>query len=59
MMGAANYFVLSLLAALGAAGSAQLFMAAERHGAVGQAWLAATTFCLWSALAAVCFWGAA
>jgi hypothetical protein len=59
VMSAADYLVWSLLATLGATGSAQLFMAAERHGAVAQAWLAAMTFCLWSALAAVCFWGAA
>ena len=59
MMDAADYVLWSLLATLGATGSAQLFMAAERHGAVAQARLAATAFCLWSALAAVCFWGAA
>jgi hypothetical protein len=58
-MGAADYLVWSLLAALGATGSAQLFMAAERHEAVAQAWLAAVAFFLWSALAAVCYWGAA
>jgi hypothetical protein len=57
-MSAADYFVWSLLAALGAIGSAQLFMAAERYGAVAQAWFAAMAFFLWSALAAVCFWGA-
>jgi hypothetical protein len=33
-------------------------VAAERHGAVAQAWLAAMAFGLWSALAAVCFRGA-
>ena len=38
-MGAADYLAWSLLAALGATGSAQLFMAAERHGALAQAWL--------------------
>jgi hypothetical protein len=58
-MGAADYLAWSLLSALGAAGSGQLFMAAERHGALAQAWLAAAAFCLWSALAAACFWGAA
>jgi hypothetical protein len=41
-----------------AAGSGQLFVAAERHGAAAQAWLAAMAFGLWSALAAVCLWGA-
>ena len=59
VMGAADYLAWSLLAALGATGSAQLFMAAERHGAVAQAWLAAVAFFLWSALAAVCYWVAA
>jgi hypothetical protein len=59
MMDAADYLLWSLLATLGATGSAQLFMAAERHGAVAQARLAAMAFCQWSALSAVCFWGAA
>ena len=59
MMDAADYLLWSLLATLGATGSAQLFMAAERHGAVAQAWLAAVAFFLWSALAAVYYWGAA
>jgi hypothetical protein len=58
-MSAADFLTWSLLAALCAAGSGRLFVYAERHGAVAQAWLAATPFCLWSALAAVCFWGAA
>ena len=58
LMGAADYLTWSLLAALCAAGSGQLFVAAERHGALAQAWLAALAFGLWSALAAVCFWGA-
>jgi hypothetical protein len=57
-MGAADYLTWSVLAAMCAAGSGQLFVAAEHHGAVAQAWLAATAFFLWSALAAVCFWGA-
>ena len=57
MMAAADYLAWSLLATLGATGSAQLFMAAERHGAVAQAWLAAMAFCLWSTLAVICFWG--
>ena len=55
VMGVADYLAWSLFAALGATGSAQLFMAAERHGAVAQAWLAAVAFFLWSALAALCF----
>jgi hypothetical protein len=41
-----------------AAGSGQLFVVAERHRTVAQAWLAAIAFGLWSALAAVCFWEA-
>jgi hypothetical protein len=58
-MSAADYLTWYLLAASCAAGSAHLFVAAERHGAVARAWLAAMAFGLWSALAAVCFWGAA
>jgi hypothetical protein len=58
-MSATDYLTWAFLAALCAAESGQLFVAAERHGAVAQAWLAATAFFLWSALAAVCFWGAA
>jgi hypothetical protein len=58
VMGAADYLAWSLLASLCAAESGQLFVAAERHGAAAQAWLAAMAFGLWSALAAVCFWGA-
>jgi hypothetical protein len=57
-MGAADYLAWSALAALGAAGSGQIFLTAERYGAVAQAWLAAMAFWVWSALAAVCFWGA-
>lgn len=59
MMSAADYLTWSWLAALCAAASGQLFVDAERRGALGQAWLSATAFFLWSALAAVCFWGAA
>ena len=55
VISAADYLAWSLLAALGATGSAQLFMAAERHGAVAQTWLAAVAFFLWSAFAAACF----
>jgi hypothetical protein len=51
----------SVLAAVGAFSSAMMLVAAERHGAHAQAWLAASAFGLWSALAAVCFffWEAA
>ena len=55
VISAADYLAWSLLAALGATGSAQLFMAAERQDAVAQSWLAAVAFFLWSALAALCF----
>ncbi len=58
-MNATDYLTWALFAALCAAGSAQLLVAAERHGALAQAWLAATAFFLWSALTAVCLWGAA
>jgi hypothetical protein len=57
-MGAADYLTWSLLAALCAAGSGQLLIAAERHGAAAQAGLTALAFGLWSALADVCFWEA-
>ncbi len=57
-MSATDYLTWALLATLCAAGSGQLLVAAERHGALAQAWLAATAFFLWSALTAVCFWGA-
>jgi hypothetical protein len=59
VMSAVDYLTWSLLAALCAAGSAQLFVVAELQGAVAQAWLEATAFCLWSVLCAVCLWGAA
>jgi hypothetical protein len=40
--------------------SARMVVVAERRGAHTQAWLAASAFGLWSALAAVCFlWGEA
>ncbi len=57
-MSATDYLAWPLLA-LCAARSGQLLVAAERHGAVAQAWLAATAFFLWSTLTALCFWGAA
>jgi hypothetical protein len=59
VMGVADYLAWSLLAALCAAGSVQLFVAAERHEALAQAWLAAMAFGLWSTLTTVCFWRAA
>jgi hypothetical protein len=57
-MDSVAYLTWSLLATLGAVGSGHLFVEAERYGAVAQAWLGAMAFVLWSALAAVCFWGA-
>jgi hypothetical protein len=45
----------SLLAVVGAFSSAMLLVTAERHGARAQAWLAASAFGLWSAVAAVCY----
>ncbi len=62
-MSAEDYLTIfwSVLAAVGAFASAMMLVAAERHGAHAQAWLAASAFGLWSALAAVCFffWEAA
>jgi hypothetical protein len=58
VMSAGDYLIFSVLAFGCAVGSGQLLVAAERHGALAQAWLAAMAFGLWSALAAVCFWGA-
>jgi hypothetical protein len=58
VMSAGDYLIFSVLAVSCAIGSGQLFVAAEHHGALAQAWLAAMAFCLWSALAAVCFWRA-
>jgi hypothetical protein len=55
---AGDYLIFSVLAVGCAVGSGQLLVAAERHGALAQAWLAAMAFFLWSALAAVCLWGA-
>jgi hypothetical protein len=55
---AGDYLIFSVLAFGCAVGSGQLLVAAERHGALAQAWLAAMAFFLWSALAAVCLWGA-
>jgi hypothetical protein len=39
--------------------SGRMLMAAEREGLRSQGWLAAVCFGLWSALAAVSFWGLA
>jgi hypothetical protein len=47
-----------VLAILCAAVSGRMLVAAEREGLSSQAWLAAICFGLWSALAAVYFWGA-
>jgi hypothetical protein len=53
---AVDYLMIwSVLAAVGALSSAMMLVAAERHGAHAQAWLAASAFGLWSAVAAVCF----
>lgn len=57
-MSEGEYLIFSVLAVSCAGGSGQLLVAAERRGAPAQAWLAAMAFFLWSALAAVCLWGA-
>jgi hypothetical protein len=57
-MNAGEYLFFSVLAVSCVAESGQLFVAAERHGGLTQAWLAAIAFSLWSALAAVYFCGA-
>jgi hypothetical protein len=54
-----DYLTWSVLAVGAAFASASMLAGAERGGAYAQAWLAASTFVLWSALAAVCFWEAA
>jgi hypothetical protein len=54
----AAYPLLSVLAALCAVVSGRMLVAAERKGLASQAWLAAICFGLWSALAALYFWGA-
>jgi hypothetical protein len=53
---AVDYLIWSVFAMGGAFASTILLVVAERRGAYAQAWLAASTFGLWSALAAVCFW---
>jgi hypothetical protein len=52
------YPLWSMLALLCAAVSGRMLVAAEREGLPSQAWLAATCFGLWSALASLFFWGA-
>jgi hypothetical protein len=47
-----------VLAILCATVSGRMLIAAEREGLASQAWLAALCFGLWSALAALYFWGA-
>ncbi len=54
----AAYPLLSVLAALCAVVSGRMLVVAEREGLISQAWLAAVCFGLWSALAALYFWGA-
>ena len=54
----AAYPLWSVLALLCAAMSGRMLVAAEREGLSSQAWLAAASFGLWSALASVFFWGA-
>jgi hypothetical protein len=48
------WFVLAILCA---AVSGRMLVAAEREGLISRAWLAAVCFGLWSALAALYFWG--
>jgi hypothetical protein len=57
-MSKGEYLIFSVLGVSCVAGSGQLLVTAERHGALAQAWRAAMAFGLWSALAAVCFWEA-
>jgi hypothetical protein len=54
----AAYLLWSVLAALCAVVSGRMLVVAEREGLISQAWLAAVCFGLWSALAALYFWGA-
>ena len=49
-----RYFVGTLCGAA----SGKLFVAAERHATTANAWLVAVSSFLWSAMAAMCFWGA-
>jgi hypothetical protein len=54
----AAYPLWSVLAILCAAVCGRMLVAAEREGLSSQAWLAAVSFVLWSALASLFFWGA-
>jgi hypothetical protein len=58
-MGTVDYLTWSVLAMLGAFGSTMMLVVAERRAAYVQAYLAASAFGLWSAVAALCFWEAA
>jgi len=58
-MSAVDYLTWSVLAVGGAFANASMLVVAERGGAYAQAWLAASTFVLGSALADLCFWESA
>jgi hypothetical protein len=53
----AAHVLWSMLALLCAAMSGRMLVVAEREGLPSQAWLAAASFGLWSALASLFFWG--
>ncbi len=53
----AAYPLFSMLSVLCAAVCGRMLLVAEREGLSSQAWLAAVSFGLWSALAALYFWG--
>jgi hypothetical protein len=60
MSAVVDYLAWSVGAVVCASVSARMLVVAERRCAHTQAWLAASAFGLWSALAAVCFlWGEA
>ena len=54
----AAFPLLSGLAVLCTVVSGRMLVAVEREGLTSEAWLAAVCFGLWSALAALYFWGA-
>jgi hypothetical protein len=54
---AAAYPAWFAFSACGAAASGRMLMASLDNGFSSQAWLSAATFALWSALAALFFWG--
>jgi hypothetical protein len=54
----AAYPLWAVLSVVCAAVCSRMLVAAERKGLTSQAWLAAVCFGLWSALAALYFWGA-